>query len=188
MPTPTVYPSHAEFPTSARGDLPYKSVDGWALIASSQLGTRFATHVPIATTTGTDVTPVSGTRYTASVVVPHTATLTGVSYLIGSVGGTDKVIVELYDSAGTLQAQSAAAGVTVGSSATIQQVPFTSTYVAEPGVYFISVSVNGTTCRLRTIVLAETLTKSATGTFGTPAALTPPTTFTTGVGPIASTY
>lgn len=146
-----------------------------------------------ALTAGTDTTPVAGTRYTCSIYIPHNLTMTGIGYLIGSVGGTDKAIAELHDADGTLLANSAVAGVTVGTLATFQELPFTAPVAIIQGWYYLSVTVNGTTCRLRTIATAlgisqTALSKSATGTFGTVGALTVPTTFTADVAPIAYTY
>lgn len=145
-------------------------------------------------TAGTDVTPVAGTRYTSEILVPYNMTMTGIGYLIGTAGGTDKAIVELHDANGTLLAYSAVAGVTVGTLATFQEIPFTAPVeVIGPQKYYLSVTMNGTTARLRAIATAlgvsQTLTtKSATGTFGTVGDLTVPTTFTADVGPIAYTY
>ena len=148
-------------------------------------------------TDGTDTTPVAGTRFTSSIQIPYTMTLTGIGYLIGTEGGTDKVLVELHDADGTLIANSAltvAGAPTVGTLATFQEVPFTAPVeVLGPGTYYLSVTMNGTTARLRTIPTARgasqvLLTKSATGTFGTVGNLTVPTTFTAGVAPIAYTY
>ena len=157
--------------------------------------TKFITWPSLTSlTAGTDKTPVSGTRYSCSIFIPHNMILTGIGYLIGTVGGTDKAIVELHDADGTLLANSALAGTTVGTLATFQEIAFTAPVeIVGPGWYFLSVTVNGTTCRLRTIATAlgisqTALTKSATGTFGTVGALTVPTTFTADVGPIAYTY
>jgi len=145
-------------------------------------------------TAGTNVTPVAGTRYTCSLYIPHSCLLTGIGYLIGTVGGTDKAIVELHDVDGTLLAKSAVAGVTVGTLATFQEIPFTEPLeVVGPGWYYVSVTMNGTTARLRAIATAlgvsqVAYTKSATGTFGTVGDLTVPSSFTADVGPIAYVY
>lgn len=156
---------------------------------------RFITHPALTSLTdGTDTTPVNGTRYSCSVFIPHGLTLTGIAYLIGTVGGTNNVIVELKNAAGVNLATSALAGVTVGTLATFQQVPFTSTFSCiGPAWYFLTVQFNGTTARFRTIpanlgISQTALTQSVAGTFGTTANITPPTTFTAGVGPIAFTY
>lgn len=141
-------------------------------------------------TAGTDTTPTNGTVYYAELFVPANATLTGIGYLIGSVGGTNKAIAALYNSAGTLVKNSALAGVTVGTTATYQELPFTSTYAAVgPGKYFVSISMDGNTARLRTIPAGAILpTGSAAGVFGTLAAIAPPTTFTADVAPIVYSY
>lgn len=156
---------------------------------------RFITHPALTSLTdGTDTTPVNGTRYSCSVFVPHGLTLTGIAYLIGTVGGTDKVIAELKNAAGVNLATSALAGATVGTLATFQQVAFTSTFSClGPAWYFLTLQFNGTTARFRTIpanlgISQTALTQSVAGTFGTTANITAPTTFTAGVGPIAFTY
>lgn len=144
-------------------------------------------------TGGTDTACDNGSIWAASVFVPANCTLTGVQYLVGSVGGTDKVIVGLYNNAGTLVANSALAGATVGTAAQIQQVAFTGTYSAVgPARYFVAVQFNGATAKLRTIPayigLGTTRIKQA-GTFGTMAALSPvPSANVADVGAIASTY
>jgi hypothetical protein len=144
-------------------------------------------------TAGTDKTPVAGTRFTNSIYIPHNVTLTGIGYLIGTVGGTDLALVELHDADGKLVANSAIAGVTVGTLATFQEIPFTVPVQVLQGWYYLSVTMNGTTARLRVIPTAlgisqTALSKSATGTFGTVGDLVVPTTFTADVGPIAYTY
>lgn len=156
---------------------------------------RFITHPALTSLTdGTDTTPVNGTRYSCSIFIPHSLTLTGIAYLIGTVGGTDKVIAELKNAAGVNLATSALAGATVGTLATFQQVAFTATYsVLGPAWYFLTLQFNGTTARFRTIpanlgISQVALTQSVAGTFGTTANITAPTTFTAGVGPIAFTY
>lgn len=140
-------------------------------------------------TLGTDTTPVNGTVFFGELFLPVGRTLTGVGYLIGSVGGTDKAIATLYDRAGAVLVTSALAGVTVGTTATIQELPFTATYDAVgPALYYVSISMNGTTARLRTHVAGGIRDGSATGTFGTLASITPPTTSTGTKAPVAYVY
>lgn len=145
---------------------------------------------PAAATTGTDTAAINGTVFISSVVIPANSTLTGISYLLGSVGGTDKVAVALFDSAGNVVANSALdSSVTAGTTATFQRVPFTATYASKgPGLFFIGVMFNGSTAKLRTTAMAVHPTTSVSQTFNTLVAITPPTTFTASVGPIASTY
>jgi hypothetical protein len=135
-------------------------------------------------------TPVAGTRYYVGVSIGFPRVITGVSALIGAVGGTDKFIYELHDSTGALVATTATAGVTVGTLGTWQAIPFTTPYRAAAGNYYIAVQLNGTTARLATYNSSTSplVTGSATGTFGTGASITPPTTYTAGVGPVALLY
>jgi hypothetical protein len=155
---------------------------------------RWITYPALASLSdGTSSTPVNGTRYWCSLYIPHRVRLTGISYLIGGTGGTDKVIVELKDAYGASLANSALAGATVGTANTFQPVAFTAGLFVDPGWYYVVVQMNGTTARLRTIpanlgISQVANTGSAAGTFGTVAAITPPTGFTADVGPIAYVY
>jgi len=156
---------------------------------------KWISHPAItALTSGTDVFGVAGTRFSVSLFLPHNMICTGIGYLIGSVGRTDKALVELHDADGKLIANSAVAGVTVGTLATFQELSFTSAVeLIGPQWYFLSVTLNGATAKIRTIPTAlsisqTALTKSATGTFGTVGDLVVPTTFTADVGPIAYTF
>lgn len=135
--------------------------------------------------------PVAGTRYYVDTSIGTNGTVvTGIRALIGATGGTDKFIYELHDSTGALVATTALAGVTVGTAGTWQAIPFTAPVTVNAGVYFIVVQNNGTTARIATYnaPVSPLLTGSAAGTFGTSAAITPPTTYTAGVGPVAMLY
>ena len=134
---------------------------------------------PTSLTVGTDTQPVAGTAYYGWVQLPLNHPCTGIGFLIGTVGGsgTDNVIVALYDSAGTLVANSNLAGTLVGTAGTMQEVAFTGAYTAiGPGRYYVSISFDTTVCRFRAITGLGQRAGSATGTFGTLAAITPPTT------------
>lgn len=138
----------------------------------------------------TSATPVAGTRYYVSTSIGFDQQITGVQFLIGAVGGTDSAIVELHDSTGALVATSATAGTLVGTAGAYQRIAFTAPYNAKAGVYFIALQLNGTTARFAQYNAPSTplLTGSATGTFGTGAAITPPTTYTAARGPVALLY
>lgn len=137
-----------------------------------------------------DITTVAGTRYVVSVDIGSQTQITGIAALIGSTGGTDNLIVELHDSTGKLVATSALAGTLAGAANTWQRIPFTAPFLAPAGLYFIAVQSNGTTAKLSgyNAPSSPLLTASATGTFGTSAAITPPTTYTSGVGPVSALY
>lgn len=137
-----------------------------------------------------DKTTVAGTRYYRSTTIGSQKTLTGVSVLVGSTGGTDKWIVELHDSAGNLVATSATAGTTAGAAGQWQQIAFTAPVTVASGTYYIAVQSNGTTAALAVLdsPVSNLTTGSATGTFGTSASITPPTTYTANLGPAALVY
>lgn len=127
---------------------------------------------PVASaTSGTDTACTNGTLYYASVRVPGSCLVTGISYLIGSVGGTDKVIASIYDISGTLIANSAIAGVTVGTAANLQAVPFTTPILLDaPNFFLLAFTFNGTTAKFRSVPAfcgGGMMAGSATQTFGT---------------------
>ncbi|MFA6043634.1 MAG: hypothetical protein WC718_01505 [Phycisphaerales bacterium] len=142
---------------------------------------------PPTTTTGTDAVPVITEEYVAEVLVHHNCLLTGVSVLNGSaVSGNYTVI--LYDSNGAILANSASTAQS--GTAAYQKVPFATAYQAKgPAKYFVGIQIDNTTARIRTHILGNFGASKKTGqTYGTLTALTAPTTFTTGLGPIADLY
>lgn len=144
-----------------------------------------------AATTGTDVACTNGTLYYAGLWVPGEVLVRGIGYLIGSVGGTDKVIVSLHDAGGAVLANSATAGTTVGTAANSQEVSFTAALQLNgPGLYLLGLTFNGTTAKFRGIPAycdGGKIAGSATQTFGTVAAFTPSSTrFTADKGPVGA--
>lgn len=142
---------------------------------------------PMTTTTGTDTTPVVTETYVARVALPANATLTGATLLNGSaVAGNVTAI--LYNSDGVPVAQSASTAQS--GTAAYQAFAFTTPFAAQgPGLYFLGFQLDSTSARFRTHVLgAFTAFKKTGETYGTATAVTSPNSFTTGVGPIASTY
>ena len=138
---------------------------------------------------GTDTTMVAGSVYYIRLEVPTNFTATNINVLQGTISGTDKWIGAIYNSAGTKVGNSAIAGVTVTTSNTFLVLPLTATAsLVGPGVYYLSVSSNGTTDKFRSVAASTFVSRttgSATGSFGTLVAITAPTTFTANVGPIA---
>jgi hypothetical protein len=135
-------------------------------------------------------TTVAGTRYFVNASWGTSQTLTGIEVLIGSVGGTDNWIVELHDANGNLLATSATAGTLAGTAGAWQQIPFTAPITVPAGNYFLVLQSNGTTAHpaVYNSPTSPLLTGSAAGTFGTGAAITPPTTYTAAAGPVALPY
>lgn len=163
-------------------------------IAQATAPHGFANIFPAAATTGTDTTPANGTQFVTSIFVPANKTLTGAGYLIGSVGGTDKVYAALYSATGALLANSSVTtgGATVGTAANAQTLDFTATYAAVgPAMYYVGVSMNGNTARLRTVPAhcsGGIFAGSVSQTHGTVAAITAPTTFTADKAPYIFVY
>lgn len=142
---------------------------------------------PTITTDGTDTTPVVTEEYVAEVFVPMNALLTGAALLNGSaVGGNVTAI--LYDSNGAIVASSASTAQS--GTAAYQKFAFSTPYQAKgPAKYFVGFQFNNVAARFRTHILGNFGASKKTGqTYGTLTALTPPTTFTASVGPIADTY
>lgn len=154
----------------------------------------FRNFQPVAATSGTDTAFASGTLFVSSIFIPANKTLTGIGFLLGSVGGTDKVVVQLNSASGALLANSTltGSGTTAGTAAQTQKIDFTSTYAAVgPAMYFIGVSANGNTAKLRTVPAftgVELFAASLAQTAATPAAIVAPTTFTADTAPIAFVY
>lgn len=164
--------------------------DGVGQVGSAVNNRHYAYMVPAATTSGTNTTPTNKRVQVTAIMLPANVLVTGISYLIGDVGGTDSVIAMLFNAAGAVLATSALAGTTVGTTATMQHLALTAAYTAKgPGLYFIGIQMNGTTARMRTQTFGDhpTMISNQT-TFGTPEAITPPTTFTADYGPVVMTY
>lgn len=141
---------------------------------------------------GTSTTFVAGTIYRGSVWVPATFVATGVRILANGTVATDKILGALYDPGGTLLANAAVAGVTTSGANTFQTQAFTATkIVTGPARYFIAAQGNGTTDGIRTVAASTfvgIVAASGTGTFGTLASFTAPTTFTADTSPIGCIY
>jgi hypothetical protein len=142
---------------------------------------------PSTTTTGTDTTPVVTETYICRVFIPANCVLTGAALLNGSaVAGNVTAI--LYDRNGAplvKSASTAQAGI-----ATLQSIPFASTQaVRGPGLHFLGFQFDSTSARFRSHILgAFTAFKKTGEVYGTPTVITSPNSFTTGQGPIGSTY
>jgi hypothetical protein len=150
--------------------------------------------VPNSLTTGTDTTGVANQQWIAPIYVPNSMTLNGVAYLIGSVGGTDKAIVALYNAAGTTllaNSSTAGGGTTVGTAGTTQALAFTGAYAAVgPALFWVTVQTNGTTAKIRTVPLgvAPNGVQAAGGAAPASTITSVPTTFTAAYSPIAVVY
>lgn len=152
------------------------------------------TWQPSVATSGTDTAFASGTQFVGGLWVPANCTLTGIGYLIGSVGGTDKVYAVLYDSTGDVLANSVltAGGATVGTAANVQTLDFTAPFAVKgPGLFYVGISANGATAKLCTVPAhcqGGIYAGSVAQVHGTVAAITAPVTFTADKAPVAYAY
>lgn len=137
----------------------------------------------------TNQTPVATEVYIAEVFVPAGMTITGVSVFNGTVA-SGNMKVGLADLNGVVVATSASTAAS-GTSA-YQNVPFAATYQATGGAtYYVLTFYDNATQRTNAHTVAahcgaakQTGQTYATG-FTT---ITPPTTFTTALGPVAGLY
>lgn len=170
----------------ADGGIEISSVGGFAPINAR---TGIANKEIDIATTGTDTTPVVGTQYVTSLFVPENFTITNVNWLIGSVGGTDRVYAVVYSSTGAVLGNStlAANGTVVGTAANIQTLALTTPVVVNgPQRIFIGISINGTTARIRTApahTQSGILGGTVSQTHATVVAITAPATFTANTAP-----
>lgn len=131
--------------------------------------------------------------YCTEVDIPYSMMLTGAAVLNGTTVGTNKHFIILYDSGGNVLANSATAGTTTSGASTYQKLNFTSKYYAVgPARYFVCDGLNGTTDTIRHAVTAtndNVLGGTITGqTFGTAAAITVPSSFTTAKVPYVAVF
>lgn len=172
------------------GGIPYVNSSGAAVIASSlscrMIHTGNAPNTS-ATAANTDQTPVATEVYIAELMVPYPCTATGLAIYNGSaVSGNAKV--GLANSAGTVVATSASTA-TSGTTA-YQRIPFTSTITLTPGTYYALAFYDNNTQRATAWTAGAFGASKQTGqTYATGfTTITPPTTFTTALGPVASLY
>ena len=143
---------------------------------------------PATGTVGTDTTGVTTVTWISEVFIPVNTTLTGISVLNG-VAVAGNVTVGLANSAGAVVASSTTGTAASGTQA-YQQFAFSTTYSAVgPAKHYVLLQMNNTGYHFRTHVVGNFGASTAqTTVYGTLPTITPPTTFTTGLGPIADTY
>lgn len=131
--------------------------------------------------------------YCTEIDLPYSALLTGLAVLNGTTVGTNKHFAILYDSTGNVLANSATAGTTTAGASTYQKLNFVSKfYAVGPARYFACDGLNGTTDTIRHAITAvndNVLGGTITGqTFGTAAAITVPSSFTTAKVPYFAVF
>lgn len=166
------------------------------ILSASPRNIHTGNSKPLATTDGTDYTVVATEVLIAEVFVPVNVTVTGVALFNGSaVAGNVKV--GLADSNGNVVATSASTAQS-GTDA-FQRIPFVvgatpTPYAAiGPGTYWVLAigDTGGGTSKINTHTIGSFGAAKQTGQVyatGFTNITTPPTTFTTGLGPLASLY
>lgn len=143
---------------------------------------------PTAAADFTNATPVTTETYYAEVFIPANMSVTGVAVFNGSAADGD-VTVGLADSTGVVVASSATTTAQSGTDA-YQRIAFSSAYSAKgPATYYVLTQNSTTTARYNAHTVGNfSAGKVTSQTYGTLADITPATTFTTAVGPVATLY
>ena len=136
----------------------------------------------------TDQTPVNTEVYFAEVYIPTNCTVTGVSIFRGSVS-SGNFKMGLADSSGAVVATSASTASS-GTDAYVD-VAFTAPYSAKgPGTYYVLAFYDNGTVRANAHTIGRFVAGKQTGqTYSTGfTTITPGSTFTTALGPVATLY
>lgn len=180
----------SQITSGSAGGIPYVNSTGAAAVASTLscrlIHTGGAPNTS-ATAANTNQTPVATEVYIAEIMVPYPCTATGLSVYNGSaVSGNMKV--GLANSAGTVIATSASTAAS-GTTA-YQNVPFTAALTINPGTYYALTFYDNNIQRATAWTAGAFGASKQTGqTYATGfTTITPPTTFTTALGPVASLY
>lgn len=148
--------------------------------ADPSLGTNFSNaNLGVIAPASTAFTAANG-MYFVPVQLPVAATLTGIKLKKGSSVTTANYIAGLYTSAGTKVANSATAGVAGGATAAVVvTLPFTATYAAAAGLYWVGIIGSSTSAdayMYATTTFLGPSSYAAQASFAVPASFTPPAT------------
>lgn len=138
---------------------------------------------------GTNTSASANSVFISEVSIDRNIVLTGIGVLNGAQAAGNSIYA-LYDSAGTLLAQTASTA-NAGTNA-FQKIAFTATYSAVPGRYWIAAMSNNDSHTYRTLA-ASTFVNcytdlQAQGGFTMPATITVPTSFAATKGPVSYVY
>jgi microcystin-dependent protein len=141
---------------------------------------------------GTNLDIVVTEMYVAEVFIPSNVTLTGVAPFFGA-NTNGNVKVALFNSSGTRVALSASTAAGAFTADDYTRIAFSATYAAVgPATYYVGIICDDNTNDLNTHVIgnfgAGKIESLVYATEAGYASITVPTTFTTGLGPIATLY
>ncbi len=139
---------------------------------------------------GNDSTPSVTETYYAEVFVPCNVSVTGISTFNGSATGSGNIAVYLVDSTGAQVTGALNASTAISGTDAYQRVAFAAPVtVLGPATYFVVTQYNNTAPRFNTNWFGDFAAATVTcTTFGTLPTITPASTFTTALGPMASLY
>lgn len=151
---------------------------------------RFASRNPIVLTEGTDTALVAGEIFWADIPggIQNNVVVTGLEILVGSVGGTDKIILFIADREGNIVGTTSLEGTTLGTAGNLQRIALITPVSLARGAYKVGVQGNGATGKIRTLAAGFQATKKQAGEFGVIPKLTLTTLFNAGQGPYVATY
>lgn len=157
--------------------------------SASPRGIHTGQRPAAASTDGNNSTPSITETYVSEIFVPCNMTITGVALFNGS-DVTGNVTVGLATSAGAPITAAKSASTAGSGTDAYQLVPFATPYAAVgPATYYIQVQYSSATARYNAHTLGTHGTVAqTTQVYGTLTSFTPPTTFVTNVGNIASLY
>lgn len=140
-------------------------------------------------TDGNNSTPIVTETYVSEITIPGNTTITGVAVFNGT-DVTGNVTVGLADAIGAPIASTKSASTAGSGTDAYQLIPFATPYVASgPATLFIQVQYSSGTARYNTHTIGtHGVMKQTSQTYGTLTSFTPPTTFVTNIGNIASLY
>lgn len=181
----------------ARATLYPISSSNWQLILEAPPQTAWGGVAPTvfntgnalfpAVTSGNDSTAVNTETYISQIDIPVQTTLTGVQWM-GLATSTGNVQFSLADSTGAVITAAQTASTATAATANYQSASFVATYLAKPGKYFLLMQNSGSNHYRAHTIGVFGCSKKTTEVFGTFTAVTPPTTFTTNICPIAATF
>lgn len=173
------------------------SSSNWQMVVESPVQTTWAGTAPTVFNTGgalfpsvssgNDSTAVNTETYITQVDIPVQTTLTGIQWM-GLATSTGNVQFSLADSTGAVITAAQTASTATAGTANYQTAAFAATYVAKPGKYFVLMQNSGSNHYRAHTIGVFGCSKKTGEVFGTFTAITPPTTFTTNLCPIAATF
>lgn len=140
---------------------------------------------------GTNAALVNTEVYVCEVFVPCNMSITGISWFNGATAGTDSRHSALLYSDGTVVAGSATGADVITGTDVYEKQAFTggAITVLGPATYFVAFIASGATDKYNAHPFGEFRAGKITGeTYQAITAITPPTTFTADLGPIAALY